>query len=139
MDKKLQELSNFYECTNNFFDVINVIIFCNSYGDWFENSFLKSFEEWKQNIELRSGNFTRNLKQRMFISYQTYEGLQITVFSIIEARKYLLQNGRSYVLIEKLIEDSSKGHFANIRSDNKRNDNPSLYQLGYSENTVQIK
>ena len=139
MNKKPQELPNFYECTNNFFDVINVIIFCNPYEDWLENFFLKSFEEWKQNIELRSGNFTRNHKHRMFISYQTYEGLQITVFSIIEARKYLLQNGRSYVLIEKLIEDSSKGHFANIRSDNKRNDNPSLYQLGYSENTVQIK
>ena len=85
MDKKLQELPNFYECRNNFFDVISVIIFCNPYEDWLENSFLKSFEEWKQNIELRSGNFTRNLKHRMFISYQTYEGLQITVFS----RKYL--------------------------------------------------
>ena len=30
-------------------------------------------------------------------------------------------------------------HFGNFRSDNRRNDNPSLYQLGYSENVVWIK
>ena len=141
---------------NNFFDCINVRslkegkfqrnIFCNPYEDvndfrfdWLENSFLKFFEEWKQRIELRQGNFTRNAKQRMFISHQTYEGLQITVFSTIEATKYLLQHGCSYVLTEKFNQDSLEEHFGNIRSVNRRNDNPSLYQLGYSENIVRRK
>ena len=66
-------------------------IFCNPYEDvndfrfnWFENSFLKFFEEWKQSIERRPGNFTRNAKHCMFISHQTYEGLQIIVSSTIE-------------------------------------------------------
>ena len=148
--------ANFCEYMNNFFDCINVRslkegkfqrnIFCNPYEDvndfrfdWLENSFLKFFEEWKQSIELRPGNFTRNAKQRMFISHQTYEGLQITVFSTIEATKYLLQHGCSYVLTEKFNQDSSEEHFGNIRSVNRRNDNPSLYQLGYSENIVRIK
>ena len=75
----------------------------------------------------------------MFISHQTYEGLQITLFSTIEATKYLLQHGCSYVLTEKFDQDSSEEHFGNIRSVIRRNDNPSLYQQGYSENIVRIK
>ena len=46
----------------------------------------------------------------MFISHQTYEGLQITVFSTIEATKYLLEHGCSYVLTEKFI----RIHWKNI-------------------------
>ena len=46
----------------------------------------------------------------MFISHQTYEGLQITVFSTIEATKYLLQHGSSYVLTE----NSIRIHWKNI-------------------------
>ena len=60
----------------------------------------------------------------MFISYQTYEGLQITIFSTIEAAKYLLQHGCSCVLTEKFNQDSLEEHFGNIRSVNRRNDNP---------------
>ena len=107
--------------------------------NWLENSFLKFFEEWKQSIERHPGNFTRNAKHRTFISHQTYEGLQITVFSTIEATKYLLSLGCSYVLTEKFNQDSLEEHFGNIRSVNRQNDNPSLYQLGYSENVVRIK
>ena len=51
------------------------------------------FEEWKQSMELRPGNFIINAKRRMFFSHQTYQGIQITVFSTIEATKYLLQHG----------------------------------------------
>ena len=101
--------------------------------------FPEIFEEWKQSIELRPGNFTRNAKQRMFIPHQTYEGLQITVFSTTEATKYLLQHGCSYVVTEKFNQVSLEEHIGNIRSVNKRNDNPSLYQLCYSENIVPIK
>ena len=141
---------------NNFFACINVRslkegkfkrnIFCNPYEDlkdfrfnWLENSFLNFFEDWKQSIELLPGNFARNAKQCMFISCQTYKGLQITVFSTIEATKYLLQHGCSYVLTEKFNPDSFEDYFGNVRSVNRRIDNVSLYQLDYSENVVRIK
>ena len=121
-------------------------IFCSTYEDvnyfrfnWLENSFLKFFEKWKQSIELRPGNFTRNAKYRMPISYQTYEGLQIIVSSTIEATKYLLQHYCSYVLTEKFNQDSLEEHLGNIGSVSRQNDNLSLYQLGYSENVVRIK
>ena len=95
---------NFCAYTKNIFGCINLCslkerkfqrnIFCSTYEDvnyfrfnWLENSFLKFFEKWKQSIELRPGNFTRNAKYRMPISYQTFEGLQIIVSSTIEATK----------------------------------------------------
>ena len=43
------------------------------------DEFLDYFALWKESIEERPGNHTRNAKSNMFISWQTYEGLQITV------------------------------------------------------------
>ena len=50
---------------------------------WLDN-FLEYFRLWKESIEERPGNFTRNAKSRMFISWQTFEGLQVTVHSFKE-------------------------------------------------------
>ena len=41
--------------------------------------------------------------QVMFISRQTHEGLQITCYSVIEATKYLLQQGFKFVLTERFL------------------------------------
>ena len=38
--------------------------------------------EWKENIEVKGENFTKTEKAQMFISWQTYEGFQITYKSI---------------------------------------------------------
>ena len=60
--------------------------------DWLQNVFLKYFEDWLTSIEQHPGNFSRNARSNMFISWQTFEGLKITVHSIIEAVKFLLQH-----------------------------------------------
>ena len=39
------------------------------------------FELWKESMEESQGKFTRNTKSNMFLSWQTYEGLQVTVHS----------------------------------------------------------
>ena len=108
--------ANFCKYKNKFFHCINVRslkegkfqsnIFCSSYENandfrfnWLEKSFLKFFKKWKQSIELRPEIFTKNANHPMFISF--HEGLHVTVFSTIEATKYLLQHGCSYVLTEK--------------------------------------
>ena len=70
--------------------------------DWLENDFLKYFSDWKVSIENRPGDFTQNAKSKMFISWQTYEGLQITTYSLIECLKFLLQSGVPYVFSEKM-------------------------------------
>ena len=57
--------------------------------DWLENSFLKYFSDWRSSTINRPGNFTQNAMERMFLSWQTYAGLKITVYSVIIM---LLQN-----------------------------------------------
>lgn len=56
--------------------------------------------QWKASTETRPGKFSQNARAHMFLSWQTYEGLKITVNSVIEATKFLLQEGMDFVLTE---------------------------------------
>ena len=69
--------------------------------EWLEKDFLGYFAAWKQSINMHPGNFTRNARSRMFIPWQTYEGLQISVYSLIDATKFLLTEGFEFVLTER--------------------------------------
>ena len=46
---------------------------------WLRNVFLKSFQDWLNSVQQCQGNFTKDAGQKMFISWQTYEGLEISV------------------------------------------------------------
>ena len=59
--------------------------------------FLDYLKSWKGSTETRPGDFTQNAKARMFLSWQTHEGFEITVHSAIEANKFLLQESMEYV------------------------------------------
>ena len=59
---------------------------------WLKNQFLKYFEDWLKSIEERPGSYTKSEKQKMFISSQTYEGLKITVHSVIELVTFLIMH-----------------------------------------------
>jgi len=107
--------------------------------DWLESHFLQYFEQWKHSIASREGDFSKEDRDRMFLSAQTYEGLKITVYSVIEATKFLLQNGMQYVLTEKFNQDCLEEHFGRQRSLGRRSDNPSLYQFGYNGNTLRMQ
>ena len=41
---------------------------------WICNVFFKSFQYWLISVQKRQGNFTKDAGQKMFISWQTYEG-----------------------------------------------------------------
>ena len=47
----------------------------------------------------------------MFLSYQTYVGLQINVHSVIETVRYILKNGMSFLLTEKCNQDCVEDNF----------------------------
>ena len=51
---------------------------------WLENVFLKYFEDWLNSINDRPGSFSTCSRAQMFISWQTYEGLKITVKSVVD-------------------------------------------------------
>ena len=75
----------------------------------------------------------------MFISWQTYEGFQITVHSVIKVCKFLLQEGVEYVLTERFCQDMVKEYFGCQRKLGRRNDNPDIRTFGYNDNAIRIQ
>lgn len=73
---------------------------------WLVKDFLGYFKAWKTSIEQRPGSYDKNDKAKMFIAHQTFEGLTITVHSIVKCVKFLLQNNIcKYVLTERFCQD----------------------------------
>ena len=72
----------------------------------------------------------------MFISWQTYEGLQVTVYSFQELVKVLLQNGVPYVLSERFCQDDLENYFGRQRANGSGRDNPSVKDVTYNDNTI---
>ena len=66
----------------------------------------------------------------MFLSHQTYEGLQITAKSTIELTRFLLESKMPFVLTEKFNSDVVEEYFGRQRSLGRRSDNPTIFQLG---------
>ena len=68
----------------------------------------------------------------MFITWQTLECLKITVNSVVELVKFLINNNVSYVLTERFCKDPLE----NYLSLGRRKDNPSLFDFGFNDNTI---
>ena len=105
---------------------------------WLDD-FLSYFELWKESIEERPGQFTPNDKSSMFISWQTYEGIQIIVNSFKEICKYLFDNGVEYILSEKFCQDDLENYFGSQRAIGRRRDNPTVRDVGYNDNTIKTQ
>ena len=104
--------------------------------EFLEKDFLGYLTRWKASVQARPGNFTDNARSRMFLSWQTYEGLKITSYSLIEATKFLLNQGFEFVLTERFCQDVVEEYFGQQRALGKRNDNPNLRQFGYNDNAI---
>ena len=72
----------------------------------------------------------------MFISWQSYEGLQVTVHSFKEVCKFLLQQGISYILSERFCQDDLENYFGRQLAIGHRRDNPTVRDAGYNDNTI---
>ena len=72
----------------------------------------------------------------MFISWQTYEGLQITIHSFKEVCKYLLHNGVKFILSERFCQDDLGNYFGRQRAIGSRKDSPSVKDVGYNDNAI---
>ena len=102
---------------------------------WLDN-FLLYFKLWKESIDQREGSFDESSKSKMFISSQTYDGLQITVHSFTEVVKFLLENGVRFVVSERFCQDHLENYFGRQRALGRRKDNPSIKDFGYNDNTI---
>ena len=103
------------------------------------DQFLDYFELWKESIDERQGTFTQNAKSNMFISWQSYEGLQVTVHSFKEVCKFLLEQGIPYILSERFCQDDLENYFGRQRAIGHRRDNPTLRDAGYNDNTIKTQ
>ena len=101
--------------------------------------FLDYLRLWKESTEARQGDFTQNARACMFLSWQTYEGYKITVNSVIEATKFLLQEGMEFVLTERFCQDPVEEYFGKQRKIGRRSDNPDICMFGYNNNTIRIQ
>ena len=106
---------------------------------WLTDTLLKYFSDWKDSTITRPGQFTDNARAKMFISWQTYEGIKITTHSSIELIKFLLNAGCPYVLTERFCQDPLENYFGRQRSMGQRKDNPSVRDFGYNDNTIRTQ
>eukprot|EP00112_Aurelia_sp_Birch-Aquarium-sp1_P018468 Seg4408.1 transcript_id=Seg4408.1/GoldUCD/mRNA.D3Y31 product="Transposable element P transposase" protein_id=Seg4408.1/GoldUCD/D3Y31 len=144
-----QATAKFCEMMDKFFDCLNVrntkehimkqkptLMPYTSTGDerfgWLNNTFLQYFKDWLSSIERKPGKYSKGDKANMFISYQTYEGLQITVKSVTELTNYLLSHGIQYILTERFCQDPLENYFGRQRAIGQRKDNPTMRDFGCS-------
>ena len=121
--------AKFFLLMDSFFDIMNIrniqsheferkpfldpftTVNDNRFG-WLQYSFLKYFEDCLTSTGQRPGNFSRNARSNMFISWQTFECLKITVHLIIEAVTFLLQHHVKYVLTESFCQDPLENYLS---------------------------
>ena len=73
----------------------------------------------------------------MFLPWQTYEGLLITVNSFVEATRYLLKEGGvSYILSDRFCQDYLENYFGRQPAIGRRRDNPNVRDIEYNDNTI---
>ncbi|XP_062585102.1 uncharacterized protein LOC134246755 [Saccostrea cucullata] len=103
-----------------------------------EHEFLQYFERWLQAVRARPG-FTKAEQNKMFISFQTHEGIIMTVKAFVEATKYLLQHNLPYVLSNDFCQDPLEEHFGRHRRLGANQDNPTVHQFSYQENKLRLQ
>ena len=62
----------------------------------------------------------------MFLSWQTYEGLRMTILSLSVVVPNLLIKGLKYVLSEKFCQDDVENYLGRQRAIGRREENPNV-------------
>ncbi|XP_014677400.1 PREDICTED: uncharacterized protein LOC106817251 [Priapulus caudatus] len=154
--EEAQETAKFVLLMDRFFDCLNVrshneaerkrkpdlLPFRNADDARFhflEHEFLGYVNEWANAAATRPGNYTKAARNAMFLSQQTSEGLWMTVHSVIEATRYLLNNGVEFVFTNVFCQDPIEEHFGRHRGLGRRCDNPNLWTFGYQENKIRMQ
>ena len=101
------------------------------FADIMNQCFFESFQDWLNSVQQYQGKFTKDAGEKMFVSWQTYEGLKISVNQIIEATQFLLWHQVKYVLTERFGQDPLETWFGRQISLGSRKDNPSMVDFGY--------
>ncbi|XP_046566200.1 uncharacterized protein LOC124274872 [Haliotis rubra] len=105
--------------------------------DYLLNDFLDFFKAWEDSVMQRPGQFTFTQRKRMIFSHQTLKGLRISVHSIVECVRFMLDAGAEFVLTHRFNQDPLEEQFGQFRHKGGSNDNPSVYAV--KQNFSQVK
>ena len=64
---------------------------------WLEEDFFGYLQCWKQSL-IDNQDLTPKEREQMFLSRQTHEGCMISVYSLIETTRYVLEAGMPFFL-----------------------------------------
>ena len=103
---------------------------------WLCDVFPKSFPDWQNFFQQCQGNFTKHSGQKMFIPWQTYEGLKTNINSIIQTTQFLLWHQVNNVLTELFCQDPLENWFSRQISFGLRKDNASMVDFEYNNNPI---
>ena len=106
--------------------------------NWLDQ-FLEYLRLRKVSIDDRPGNFSQAARSDMFLLWQTYEGMQISILSLKEGIPYLLRNSFNYVLSGKFCQDDLENYFGFQRTIGCSKSNPTVYDTGYNDNTIKTQ
>lgn len=136
------ELIIFLKLTNRFFDCVNgkddgtekknpdKAPFTDPNDErllFLENEFLQYFEDWKQDVVTRPGDFSASERNSMIVSHQALGALQITVKSIVGAIRFMLNEAKAPSVGARVFnQDPLEQYFSIVRRKQGDNRNPTL-------------
>ena len=106
---------------------------------WLEEEFLGYLQSWRDSIDAREGEYDGSARSKMFNAWQTYEGLKLITYSLVDVTKLLLRSGARYILTNRFCQDPVKEYFGRQRGLGRRCDNPSIRDFGSNANKLRIQ
>jgi hypothetical protein len=103
---------------------------------WLQDSFLGYLNDWEKSVMERPGNIPLSEKNKMLLSIQTRIGLNITVKSIVQCIKVLLNSGAPFVLTHAFNQDPLEQHFGHYRHKGGGNNNPTVFEVRHTINQL---
>ena len=82
--------------------------------------------------------YTAGERGRMFLSLQTFNGLRMSVRSLIEVTKFLLSEVFEFVLTERFYQDDLEECFGYQRAQGRRSDNLTAAEFGYNDLRISV-
>ena len=74
----------------------------------------------------------------MFISWQRYEGLPVTVLSFKEICKFLLEYDVPYILSERFSQEDVENYFGGQRAIGRICDSPTVWDFDYNYHAIKL-
>lgn len=139
----------FAELMNTWFDLMNTRVKKSANQDiapyysvddarliWLTDTFLPELLKWHDAVKAEGGK--ASIRNKKFLSWQTYKGLVGTTTAIVELIKFLLNNSPtgSYVITNRINQDPLEAYFSKMRQIGRTNEMPSIKQYAEYENIL---